>query len=386
MNREDGATPISSACKQPNFHALSYLFRPKHIIAYLANKIYAISMYTFIPTPVSTFSKPFCIPTRTHSSTFPRRKQPTLCTNNRSSEFDLPSEKSQNAKTASTNPVEWSQWTSSSPPLTLPALPFPPTDVFMPGEVKCLHLYEARYLSLFESAILNFDKRCAHVVLDMNRQAMAAYGVLVHVHSWRRLDVGISVEIEAVGRLHTMKVLKPAPFLRGTFTCAEDDPIGDADIEKAKQLETRFWKAFRSAVECYVRLDLDPIREKTDNTSSPLEEKANVKGVAGDNPTFQLSTEAKQLFYEEKLKQIARRAVDHRDIEFSDDAGKEMIALRAEALSFAGWEFFPSTTKARQRAIEQKDTLARLEVVCDHLESHSKNLRAKIALQNAFTD
>lgn len=219
---------------------------------------------------------------------------------------------------------------------------------------------------------------------------MAAYAILLHINSWTRLDLGVSVQIEAIGRLKLVKVIKPAPFLRGLFRCVEDEALKGENLERAKQLEKRFWNAFREVISISLKLGQDPIREKTDKSSSPSE-KEQPNGTSSSssvdkNPALSSPFNAKIDFYHHQLKQAAKRAAGLRDIDFGDTADDDMVTLRAAALSFAGWEFFPSTTLSRQRAIEQRDTITRLTNVCAALELYSSKLAAQLALQDALQE
>ena len=51
-------------------------------------------------------------------------------------------------------------------PTTLPALPFPASEVLVPGQTKRLHLFEARYLALLDEALARRDGCLAHVVAE----------------------------------------------------------------------------------------------------------------------------------------------------------------------------------------------------------------------------
>jgi Lon protease-like protein len=48
--------------------------------------------------------------------------------------------------------------TPPSYPLQVPLLPFPSSEVLLPGQVKTLHLYEARYLNMLEEVLQSDDK------------------------------------------------------------------------------------------------------------------------------------------------------------------------------------------------------------------------------------
>lgn len=316
-----------------------------------------------------------------------------MSTNPRSEEFSLNS-RPENPSTSPETPetLDWAAWQRTRKKMSIPALPFPPEQVFLPGETKTLHLFEARYLALFEHVVLHCDKRCAHVLIDFNRQAMAAFGVIVHIRSWRRLDVGVSVDIEAVGRLKSCRIRNPAPYLHGEFEPVDDLPLPGADhVTTARRLLDRFWPAFREVVQLSLKLGEDPIREKVPTASKTNDhvERGQAgtepRSVAGDNAAFAPSQGANEDAFEEKLKQVARRAVNFEHLEFTDDADDHMVVRQAHALSFAGWDFFPSHYGLRQRAIEGRDTLYRLTNVVAGLEEYRKQLAAKLAVQSAFS-
>lgn len=328
-------------------------------------------------------------------------KRVRMAVNDRSTEFSLgeSDESQQRASDASTanDLADWDDWRLTGRPMTVPAIPFPPVDIFLPGETKRLHLFEARYLALFENVVVQYDKRCAHILIDSARRAMAAFGTISHVRSWRRLDVGVSVEFEAVGRLKMKKLYSAAPFLRGDFEFVEDDLLEGADsIAEVSQLEVRFWTAFREVVSLCVKLGEDPIRNKVDTATATIDAVESKGGVArapgrdtlgGDNNVFLLSSDAKKEMYEQKLKQAAKRAVNFEELDFaSEEVSNEIVLRRARALSFAGWDFFPSTPGMRQKALEQRNTLARLQTVVTALEERSRKLAAKLALENVFSE
>lgn len=292
--------------------------------------------------------------------------------------------------------IDWDKWSTTGEAMTIPAIPFPPGQVFMPGEQKQLHLFEARYLALFETVVVDYDKRCAHVLIDSNRKAMAAFGTTMAVKSWRRLEVGVSVDFEAVGRLKTARLKPSTPFLRGEFQIAEDEPMQGTDFDEARQLEKRFWSALDIIISACIKLDHDPIRKKIDtasmtmdatdgNSSSP--QNIQSSSIAGKNKMFVLSPDAKKALFLQKVKQAAKRAVNHETIDFeSEDISDAMLERRATGLSFAGWDFFPSQPGMRQKAIEGKNTVTRLETVVSNLEEHSRTLTAKLALQDALSE
>lgn len=325
-----------------------------------------------------------------------------MAVNDRSTEFSLggSDESPQRASDTSTPDelADWDDWRLTGRSMAVPAIPFPPLEIFLPGEAKHLHLFEARYLALFENVVVQYDKRCAHVLIDTGRQAMAAFGTIAHVRSWRRLDVGVSVEFEGVGRLKMKKLHSAAaPFLRGDFEFVEDGFLEGADnMAEARQLEIRFWTAFREVVSLCVKLGEDPMREKVDTATATIDAVQGRSGIVkapgrntlgGDRSIFLLSPDAKKEMYEQKLKQAAKRAVNFEELDFASEEGsREVVSRRARALSFAGWDFFPSTPGMRQKALEERNTLARLQTVVTALDERSRELAAKLALQNAFSE
>ncbi|CAN8076291.1 unnamed protein product [Agarophyton chilense] len=320
-----------------------------------------------------------------------------MCTDYRATEFpqQQPSDDAHSMRAAPVR-IDWDRWLSSTAVGNFPALPFPPDQVFMPGEVKQLHLFEARYLALFETVVLRYEKRCAHVLIDAQRSAMAAIGTVISVRNWKRLDVGVSVHVEAVARLRTSRLISSSPFLRGEFENVQDHSLSEAQLIAARLLEVRFWHAFRAVVSLSLQIGIDPIRQihtasqtmqmsnkipQPTQLSNHLLRDHDVTPEAVKPPTF----EGKKQFYESKLKHAASRAINYTAIDFvSQITDDQMLARRLQGLSFAGWDYFPSGPALRQKAIEERNTLARFTTVVHQLEDYSRRLAAQLALQRAF--
>lgn len=273
--------------------------------------------------------------------------------------------------------------------MRVPAIPFPPQEVFLPGETKKLHLFEARYLSLFEHVVINCDKQCAHVLVAMERKAMAAYGTVVRVREWRRLNVSVSVSFEAVGRLRMTRLHQASPFLQADVQVVHDEQLKDqAKLARVASLEEAFWPLFRDVVALCIQLGEDPLRNKIDTSAETI---AAVEGEKASRDEMEdvrgISKDSRVKHYEEALLAAAKRAVNEEEVRFFIVTNSlEMLSRRATALSFAAWDFFASTPGERQKALEQKDMEKRLEAVVEQLELRKKKLAAKIALQNAFSE
>lgn len=321
----------------------------------------------------------------------------------RSTEFSLGDDRSSESSSddgapyvSGDQPFDWDAWRQSNESQTIPAIPFPPAQVFMPGERKVLHLFEARYLALFENVVVCYNKRCAHVLVATERNALAAYGTIVSIKSWRRLDVGVRVEFEGVARFRLTKLRASSPFLTGDFAAVEDKEMLPDAFDEAKALETRFWQAAREVISISIKLGEDPVRSKVDTASAtiesvepdgPRQQDSSVVDTAGKDEIFELSRQAKLEVFISKLKQAACRAADRESLDFfSNDVDKETLALRLRGLSFAGFDFFKSTPGERQKAIEGSDTLVRLRFAVNGLENERMKLAAKAALRDAFSN
>lgn len=155
-------------------------------------------------------------------------------------------------------------------------------------------------------------------------------------------------------------------------------------MQTARNLEERLWSYVREAIRISVKLGQEPLRQKTETASAKPGETGEDL-IATGNPLSAMSDSEKCEAYEQKLKQGVRRAAGLRHIDFGDHVDDAMVRKRVSALSFAAWDFFPSRTVSRQRAIEQRDTIARLTTVCHMLEEHTSTLAAKLAVQEAFS-
>lgn len=307
-----------------------------------------------------------------------------MCTSdNRATEFQLtPPEKD------SASSPDWTTWTQTNKEQTLPTLPFPPTQVFLPGESKQLHLFEARYLALFETTTRDFDNRCAHVLIDARRRAMAAVGTLLIVREWSRLDIGVCVRVDAVGRLRTERLNPSQPFLTADFTPFADNGVPKDDFDKLRQLDIRFWQAFRLMVDLALQLDIPVVREKEDLAALTIDAMQSKEDASfNSSPLPSVSQVAAACAHMAALKEAAQRVVGHGQVDWRavDCLHDEDLRQRAYALSFAGWDFFPSNAQQRQKAIEERSTKARLQIVVEALELRVRELSARKAVQGALS-
>lgn len=237
---------------------------------------------------------------------------------------------------------------------------------------------------------MDYDKKCAHVLIDSTRKAMAAFGTTIRIKSWRRLAVGIHVDFEAVGRLKTSKLMSSLPFLRGQFQVVDDQPMSETDVQNAKGLEESLWKAFDDVIGLCLKLGMHPIRPKIDTAAATI--RATTDNVTAEEMQEEmyrerkanLPTDATRDTFAVMLKEAAARAINHEELDFSDNVTADMFRQRVYGLSFGAWDFFPSNAAMRQKAMEQKNTVSRLQTVVKGLEEHRRLLAAKMAVRNAF--
>ena len=83
-------------------------------------------------------------------------------------------------------------------------LPFSLTEALLPGETKQVHLFEARFLSLFESSAKNHNMLGQLLVTPGGN--VAAVTSLIEVEESRRKDVGVWAQLKCVGRIKLVEV------------------------------------------------------------------------------------------------------------------------------------------------------------------------------------
>lgn len=94
----------------------------------------------------------------------------------------------------------------------LGCMPFPLDDLLLPGEQKKMHLYEARFLALFEDAIKKHGG-CIGQLGFFEEGELAAVAVLCEVIEWRRMDVGVFVRMRASSRATVKGLLQADPYI-----------------------------------------------------------------------------------------------------------------------------------------------------------------------------
>jgi Lon protease-like protein len=156
----------------------------------------------------------------------------------------------------------------------------------LPGEEKTLHLFEARYLALFDDAVLNYDRRFGHILLSTERSSLAASGALVYVSDWERLDIGVKLRIHGIGRIQVASVEldSSAPYILGSVSCLHDTDEhedGEVPVSQILTLEESFWKEALRLIDVSVDLGLSPFRSKKHVTPPTID--GDAFGSAGSS-------------------------------------------------------------------------------------------------------
>eukprot|EP00775_Hariotina_reticulata_P002015 gene2015-2337_t len=176
-------------------------------------------------------------------------------------------------------------------PLEVPILPFPVEEVLLPGSVKTLHLYEARYLSLLDEVLSNpsSNKLFVHTVVEqlgsgdpvgskaagfpgayVGERLVLLMATMVRVQllpgpgvqvlEVKTVQVGALVKIQAEARVSITSVTQGTdnpqwsvqmevlgaeagwaqPFMRGIVGMLPDEPLCDRQrvSEQVEQLKT----------------------------------------------------------------------------------------------------------------------------------------------------
>eukprot|EP00960_Hanusia_phi_P025997 746002-Hanusia_phi.AAC.3 len=113
----------------------------------------------------------------------------------------------------------------------LGCMPFPIEDMILPGETKKLHLYEARFLALFEEA-LKLHGGCVGSLLFLETGELAQISPLLQIEEWRRLDVGVFVLVKSVGRVKIEAITGMDPYISVIATDYQDQRIVPAHSDE----------------------------------------------------------------------------------------------------------------------------------------------------------
>jgi len=133
---------------------------------------------------------------------------------------------------------EWRDSCADPARRPLPCMPFGLDELLLPGSSRYLHLYEARFLNLFEASVGNHSSVLGAVFMGSGGRLIRV-GTLLEVDDYKRLQVGIGVTVRAVGRF-AIEDVDPASedlaylrVLAADFDDAADASAAAAELGKA---------------------------------------------------------------------------------------------------------------------------------------------------------
>eukprot|EP00293_Proteomonas_sulcata_P017980 CAMPEP_0184306870 /NCGR_PEP_ID=MMETSP1049-20130417/15752_1 /TAXON_ID=77928 /ORGANISM="Proteomonas sulcata, Strain CCMP704" /LENGTH=348 /DNA_ID=CAMNT_0026619225 /DNA_START=325 /DNA_END=1371 /DNA_ORIENTATION=- len=247
------------------------------------------------------------------------------------------------------------------PARRLGCLPFPPEDLLLPGETKNLHLYEARFLALFEEAVKSHGSCFGNCIFAGNMEFLNIAAPLVEIIEWRRQDVGIFVKVRCVGRVKIEDVEEGDPYLIVTATPYDDEAV---DAEDLKFLTDEVYQAHAHCVVLQEKLMVsasDPQLQQSESWEWG-HETTDTSGAFKDSLYRQLQT---------------KQEVLHSDPDLPISQQEQLIS-EIELLSFVAIRGFDP--EDRLLALNLQNTGARLMRAKHLLEERQKILTAKAAL------
>lgn len=111
-------------------------------------------------------------------------------------------------------------------------------EMMLPGQSRYLHLYEERFVQLFQDALEN----SAVFALGFFSSESEVLGVvtLVEIEEFQVLEIGVGVTIRAVTRGYVEEIAGVEPYVTTTCRLYEDD---EGDVLKCTELEERLFTA-----------------------------------------------------------------------------------------------------------------------------------------------
>ncbi|KAF6262441.1 hypothetical protein COO60DRAFT_627274 [Scenedesmus sp. NREL 46B-D3] len=308
-------------------------------------------------------------------------------------------------------------------PVTVPLLPFAVEEVFLPGSVKTLHLYEARYLAMLEEVLSNpgRNKFIGHVVVEQlgdpvgSRAAAFPHafvgdnfimlmGTLCRVLEVKSLRVGAFVKVQAECRVAVTRVTKVQPFVLGSVEAVQDVPLQDMQLvqQQVQQLQTtmqdlqnlsmkfrsKHTAALQHAMYWWPKAPLVPaasaaaaetLSSTTTGSGSSSSSNSDIFAVLEQDATSTSGAADASIGTSSSL--------DRSGSGSSQTAGSAETAAR---LSFAALQLVPEASpkeqlkllRCRVNALETDDTSARLAMAQEHMQESLQLLAAKCALKS----
>lgn len=180
-----------------------------------------------------------------------------------------------------------------------------------------------------------------------------------------------------------------APYFLGSVSFVSDSDLAEEESESPLdaliEQEEQFWKLAMRLIDLSVDLSVAPFRSKKHFAPPTLPgDKFGLTSLPP--PPDEMDDAAKKVVYLDQLRQAVERG--SWPLCGGNDGGEltkqQKEHFRLKAVSFAGFELFPSDAGMRQRALELRSTAERFERVLAAVEGRTKAMEAKLALRKAF--
>jgi len=251
--------------------------------------------------------------------------------------------------------VAWNADGGSTP---LGCLPFPMQDLLLPGESKTMHLFEARFLALFDKANKKHGGKLVQIMIGGSE--VVAVGGALEVLDWKRLEVGVSVTVRCVGRVRLLEVTEVDPFPMAIVTEYADAPRTAQQDDVLKRLMEDMKAVHKECLE--------------------LSERISSKGLQGDAEDL---GDDKLMWGHESSSELQLSAFKQSlSARIDGILPREGGAGEAELLSFAGAGCFDATH--RLKALYTQSCIDRMQETNSLLREHRSLLAAKVALRDAL--
>mmetsp|Transcript_8645 Transcript_8645/g.13591 ORF Transcript_8645/g.13591 Transcript_8645/m.13591 type:complete len:364 (-) Transcript_8645:296-1387(-) len=273
-------------------------------------------------------------------------------------------------------------------PGELGVLPFPIQDLMTLGESKTLHLYESRFLELFQDAMIDREELAVQAIIVEQPSGIGFLSVasLLKIEEWDKLAVGVTATVKCTGRVRLRGVTQAEPYLSADVAYLTDDAPGESQGDAIRALTEEVVGLHASCRGLHLRLAADEYPEMPDLAAA-----ATAAGAAAGVGEAGPGDDARLLWGHEAAR--PRTARDLYALPLPDQVAATAAALGGaaaagvlgqpeapELVSLQAAGFLP--LEKRLAAFETTNTLKRMRILVDYFTEEQKLLAAKVALKD----
>lgn len=284
-------------------------------------------------------------------------------------------------------------------------LPFGLQELLLPGETKQVHLYEARFLALFEEAEKT-DKGCVAMMLITPNNGVAAVTSLLEIEESRKQEIGVWARLRCVGRVRLAEVEQTDyGYVRAQVSLVSDGAPDDVDVDEDTLSECLEAHAACNALQ--VKL-MPKWSGSDDSAEGESEESGGLGGLGGlggigglggaadERVEFGHEAASGSIGFEmplpkvldQKREMLCFRGLDLPPSESLDErvqkvwGARSETAAEAQLLSFAASSCL--STRDRARALLETSTLERLQGATSAFRETQRRLAAEAAMYDGL--